>query len=164
MRIVVRGLDKAQARFARMGTTIQAEMLAATMEAVLYVQSQIPGYPPPRHAVTESALKVVRFVTKTGEIVRFKARRKEYKRTGILGASINSMAGEAPGALSRVEPLGSGVKGVVGTSIKYGPYVISNKRQARIHQGRWWTLQDVFVKAQSGIADIYRKMVARWKG
>ncbi len=69
-----------------------------------------------------------------------------YRRTGTTGRTINT----------KVRSLGADVVGAIGTPTIYAPYVIDEKRQAWMHQGRWWTLQGVVQKALNVVLDIYR--------
>jgi len=131
----INGLDKTLAHLDRIGE-IPAAMGDTMKEAVLYVHSQVPPYPAPPPAST-------------------------YRRTGTLGRTVTTMQGSEPSALSRVEvsTLGGIVVGVIGTRLEYAPFVISEGNQAKVHAGRWWTLQGVVKSSWSGIVDIFRKMV-----
>ena len=121
------------------GRTISNALPRVMKQAVLYGQSQIPGYPAPPDGST-------------------------YRRTGTLGRSLTSMQGQAPGALSRVTPLGNHTIGAIGTNIRYGPYVIGRDRQARVHRGRWYTLQSVIEDAKGGIVKIIRNGIMKYIG
>ena len=67
-----------------------------------------------------------------------------YVRTGTLGRSI-----------------GLGGRAKFGTRLSYAPYVIDADRQARMHSGRWWTLQSVLGRAQPGIMRLFEAMTRR---
>ncbi|HPV07924.1 MAG TPA: hypothetical protein PLD57_12680 [Aggregatilineales bacterium] len=136
MRIIINGLESTEQTLARLQTQLGPESERATRKAVLYVQGEVPDYPPAPPGST-------------------------YSRTGTLGRSVTSLAGQAPGALSRVERAGGHTVGIIGTAIKYAQYVIDEERQAWMHEGRWWTLQDVVRNARDGIVAIYRDMVRR---
>jgi len=56
-----------------------------------------------------------------------------YRRSGLLGQSWRPY----------VEGAGMATKGIVDTNLRYAPYVQSRGEQARIHQGRWGTIQTV---------------------
>lgn len=129
------GLDRTLAHLERIGE-IPAAMGGTMKEAVLYVHSQVPPYPAPPVGST-------------------------YRRTGTLGRTVTTMQGSEPSALSRVEvsALGGNVVGIIGTRLDYGPEVISEGEQIRVHAGRWWTLQGTIKNAWGGIVDIFRKMV-----
>lgn len=74
-----------------------------------------------------------------------------YVRTRVLGNSLTT----------EVRSLGSEVVGVLGTETIYGPYVIGEERQARVHRGRWYTLQAVLRSAKDGIIRIFEERVQR---
>lgn len=114
------------------GVDIKAINNTATKTAVLFVQSNIPPYPSPPPDST-------------------------YRRTGQLGRSLTAMQGRNPDALSRVESTLFGDVGYVGTRTKYSPYVVDQDRQARVHKGRWYTLQQVLRNSRAGIVMIYKK-------
>lgn len=75
-----------------------------------------------------------------------------YTRTGELG---NQM-------ISEVRPLGSSVVMYLGSKVPYSPLVIKEKTQARIHRGRWWTIEQVLEKARDGVLRIFEDTVKRW--
>ena len=133
LHISIRGNQPVEEKLKR-GQTFATILKPAMKDAVLYVHSQVPPYPPAPATST-------------------------YSRTGTLGRSVTSLAGMAPGALSDVNPLSGGVIGVVGTNVKYAGYVIDRNRQAHMHKGRWWVLQDVVEKAKPGIKKILQKAV-----
>lgn len=126
----IRGLEDVQQKYATAHRNLRGEMETATRKAVTYVHGQVPGYPPPPATST-------------------------YRRTGTLGRSVTSFSSE--GALSRVEPMGSVVQGVIGTAIGYAPWVIDANRQAGPHRGRWYTLQSVVRGAWDGVKEILRE-------
>lgn len=136
MQLIIRGLEETERTVARLQTQLGPELERATLKAVTYVQGEVPDYPPPPPGST-------------------------YVRTGTLGRSVTSLAGRAPGALSRVEATGGRAVGIIGTNIRYAQYVIDEERQAWMHEGRWWTLQDVVRGARAGIVSIYQGMVRR---
>jgi len=133
--IEIKGLDKVIKKMDKIGD--KDDFRKATREAVLYVQGRVPPYPPPPPTST-------------------------YVQTGQLGRSITSLQGEHPNALSRVGELGGDIVGIVGTNLEYAPYVIDKERQAYMHKGRWYTLQDVVTKASEGIRKVYEAMINRW--
>jgi hypothetical protein len=58
--------------------------------------------------------------------------------------------------------------GVIGSSIEYAPYVISDTKglnqkgpQAWFHKGVWKVIQDVIRENKRGILDIYRERIAQ---
>lgn len=121
------------------GMTLSTQLPDIMKDGVLYVQSQIPGYPT---APSES----------------------RYVRTDTLGRSVTSLQGQADGALARVEPLGNHSVGYIGTNIVYAPYVIGEGTQAAVHQGRWYTLQSVVRGAIPGVVKIIRDGVIKHLG
>jgi len=89
----------------------------------------------------------------------------KYRRTGTLGKSLGSgMSGGKTGAKPTVygvsQSMGSGsYEGRFGTNLSYAKYVIDPKQQAYMHQGRWWTLDNVKENAKSKILKIWQDMV-----
>lgn len=78
-----------------------------------------------------------------------------YRRTGTLGRSIST----------RVASLsGNEVAGYIGTATVYAPYVIDEDRQAWMHRGRWWTLQQVVLNAADGVRRIFETEVRKLIG
>lgn len=123
-----------QAKLQR-GSNLSDSLRTGMKKGVLYVQSQVPGYPAPPAGST-------------------------YTRTGTLGRSVTSMQGQAPGALSRVESVGAHSIGYIGTNIVYAPYVIDENEVAFMHKGRWWTLQNVVKGAVDGVVKIIRAAIS----
>lgn len=122
--------DEALAKaFDKMVRLYSSSISKGMTRAILFVHSQIPGYPPTPPSST-------------------------YKRTGTLGRSVTSLQGSAPGALSRVKSFGDQITGIVGSNIKYAKYVISKGDQAKVHIGRWYTLQAIVEENQGGIKSI----------
>jgi hypothetical protein len=108
----------------------------ATMQAVLYVHSKMPPYPPQKAGST-------------------------YRRTGTLGRTITSLMGHAPDALSRVENKFGQVRGIVGTKLSYAPWVIDQNRQTKSHkQNGWYTLQGVVRSLRAGIKSTYKNALS----
>ena len=132
--IRVKGLDKLQRKFKRFPEDFEKGLRIATLDAVLHVQGSVPEYPS-------------RPATST------------YRRTGTLGRVITALQGRHPDALSRVEALGSAVVGFIGTKLKYARWVIDATRQAFMHKGRWWTLQEVLEGERQEIVKIYERMI-----
>ena len=133
---IANGADKVLGRLDR-GSNLTRDVLPDAMkDAVLYTISQTPGYPSPPAG-------------------------SRYQRTGTLGRSLTGLQGSAPMALSRVEPHGSVVEGYYGTNVTYGPFVVDEKRQAKVHQGRWFTLQGVVQKARPGIVRILKQSIIK---
>ena len=81
-----------------------------------------------------------------------------YGRSGNLGRSINT----------KVKTMGTDVVGLIGSSMTYAPWVISDEEapngdgpQAWMHVGRWYTLQGVVRKAQDNINKFFDDMMRR---
>lgn len=74
-----------------------------------------------------------------------------YTRTGTLGRSITT----------KVEAIGSGAVGSIGTAVVYAGYVIDENRQAWMHRGRWWTLQGVVRGSKDAIIGFYQRAISR---
>jgi hypothetical protein len=135
LNFIVNGRERIKRIFDNFGNLPEAQEKAAE-KAVLFVHSEMPPYPnPPPDS--------------------------NYRRTGTLGRTITTIQGSggAPEALSRVESGMFGVKGIVGTALSYGPYVIGKEDQAEVHRGRWYILEDVIDGLRGDIMKIYRAMV-----
>ena len=108
------------------------EIEKTTRKAVMYVHGKVPAYPAPPVGST-------------------------YKRTGTLGREIST----------KVITMGSDVVGLIGSPTPYAPWVISDEAaggagpQAKVHKGRWYTLQGVVKKAQDAVNKIFEDMVRR---
>jgi len=136
MNIEWRGVKETAQNLVKRGERVRVVEQDAMLEAVLYVHSQMPGYPP---ALPNS----------------------RYRRTGKLGQSVTALSGKAEGALSRVEMLGGNAVGVIGTAIGYAPLVIGEGTQKAIHKGRWWTLQKVVEDAREKIIEIFERRIGK---
>ena len=95
--------------------------------------------------------------------------KSKYQRTGQLGRSLG--VSESGGRIGfadeqEVKPIGQHVvEGVIGTNLKYAPYVIGDgpgPAQAK-HMRHWWTMKTVKAKAEKapGIVAIFEKMVEK---
>ena len=69
-----------------------------------------------------------------------------YVRTELLGRSIGT----------EVKSLGAAIVGTIGTPTVYAPFVISKGEQAKVHRGRWWTLQQVVIDASDEILGFFQ--------
>ena len=75
-----------------------------------------------------------------------------YRRTGTLGKSwTKKVTGDKSGWLA-----------VVGTFLNYAPYVQDEARQAKVHQGRWQTIQSVASEKRDEIFKFVRKAIRSW--
>lgn len=72
-----------------------------------------------------------------------------YRRTGTLGRSWTHSVSE----------MADGLQGEVGTNVRYAPYVQSQERQARVHQGRWPTDEQVIRQNEARIRAIFADAV-----
>lgn len=78
-----------------------------------------------------------------------------YRRTGTLGREITT----------KTERSAGNIQGIIGSATEYSPAVIGEGTQAAVHEGRWWTLFQVVVKASDRVVDFIRAEVdASWKG
>lgn len=134
----IKGLDKAQKDFARLGARFPKFTQDATLKAVLYVHQNMPDYPP-------------------------KPPNSTYDRRFLLFKSVTHMKTKHPEALSRVEPRFGSVTGIVGTRLSYAPWVIDKSRQTRTHKAHgWWNLQDVVKGMRTGIYNVYRQAMKKF--
>lgn len=129
--IRMHGLDQYTGKMQRISTNMPGELKKLTEKAVLYAQSEIPGYPAAPSGST-------------------------YRRKGTLGRAVTAAPGSPLPSLTRVESLGAGVRGVIGGRLDYIGYVIDAVSQAWMHRNRWYTLQKVIEGARGGIEKIYR--------
>jgi hypothetical protein len=129
----IEGLDRLNGKMKKFSGEIQPYMERTTKEAVIFVHSTMPDYPP--EPATSS-----------------------YQRTLTLWRTITSFAGTVTDALSRVESLFGQVVGYIGTKLDYAPWVIDQDQQTQVHQNNgWWNLQDVVVGARDGIVSVYER-------
>lgn len=108
------GLEELLRRFDQADEVVRRELRRAMLRAVLGELQRMPSYPPPPPAST-------------------------YRRTELLGRSLTAMVGRHPAARSTVDGAGDTIRGVIGTAVVYAPFVIG-ERQAKVHRGRWWRL------------------------
>jgi hypothetical protein len=126
MKIVAKGVKELNHKLLAISEGFRPMIEQATNKAVLYVHSTVPKYP----AQPEGT---------------------RYRRTGTLGREITT----------EVRSVGSDVVGVIGSPTVYAPWVISAEEiggigpQAKVHQGRWWTLQGVVERAKEAVVKIY---------
>jgi hypothetical protein len=123
------------------------DKLIPSMEAAMrYIWGQLPEYPPkpqPGEASkywTDKQRRWFFWAVKKGLISPIYRRRM----SGGLGGSISTEVISQPGELI----------GVIGPGMPYAPYVVGKDKQARIHQGRWWVLEDEVEKNVEGAVAI----------
>jgi len=123
-------LVKKSANMAQAIDIIREENLRAMNESLAFGQDFVAKYPPPptgAHTtfVSDKQRRWFFWALSTGVIT------VPYKRTGTLGKSWTT----------DVRPSGTSLNGVLGNVRPYGPYVQDEEVQARIHRGRWPTVQ-----------------------
>lgn len=140
MSIEIRGLDRL---LKKLDAVTAARVIARPMaRGVTRLQRRMQEYPPPLAAIQGPASAPVRFSTRSGRAVNFIARRrKPYRRTGTYGRRWTT----------RITGNATGMVGRVGNNVRYGPFVGSERFQARIHRGRWNTDERVVRQEQPGI-------------
>lgn len=128
--ITIKGMDELNRKLGRIGRDIRPELRRTTDRAVKYVHGTIPSYPAPPATST-------------------------YRRTGTLGRANTT----------EVREIGNEIVGVIGNNTVYAPWVISKEEaagagpQAKVHQGRWYTLQQVVADAKAAVIGLYEQMV-----
>ena len=150
LRIEFRGLDEVIAKYERIERDMPQALTKTMTRAVIYAQGQIPAYPSPPPG-------------------------SAYRRTGTLGRVVTSFPGVSGGRnlgggggtgdgvpLTRVEPIGGGVRGVIGGRLEYLPTVVGEGTQGRAFRGRWWTLEKVIRGAKAGIIKVFRADIMKW--
>lgn len=133
-------LDETIAKYGRIEREMPGSLKKLMVKSMLYAQGEIPSYP---------------------------GGSSSYRRTGTLGRVVTAFPGHSGGRslgggggdnggqpLTRVEPMGGGVRGVIGGRLKYIDYVVGY--QAYMHKGRWWQLKKVITGARGGIVKIFR--------
>ena len=73
-----------------------------------------------------------------------------YRRTGTLGRRWTT----------KVETLTT-FQGTIGNNTVYGPYVQDEAKQARVHKGRWQTIQGVVEEKRSAIVADFQALIRR---
>lgn len=137
-RVRIYGLDRLMGKFSQMERGLPDAMKETTEEAIIYVHSKLPDYPPQPVMST-------------------------YRRTLTLWRTITGFQGTVPDALARVEKLFGEIQGFVGTRLKYAPWVIDRDNQTRAHKANgWWNLQDEVLKVKDGIVKVYEKGIDKF--
>ena len=119
-------------------------------------------YPEKVHALMDVAMRAT-LLTTHENVMPYPAAKPDstYRRTGTLGRTLGSdTLGGVVGApeIFEVRSMGSNFEGHFGTNLEYAPYVIGDTTQAKIHQGRWWTLSKVVEKAMPKIERIWKQL------
>lgn len=143
IRVEYEGLDEIIERMQRFPRRWH-DSLNKTLYAVLFkIWEYVPPYPPP-------------------------PKTSRYIRTGTLGRSLGSgfrggRSGMAPGIFEK--KIGSRFfSATFGTRLEYAPYVIGEE-QAKVHQGRWWTMAKLAKDATRPVLGLFEAMMrglARW--
>lgn len=134
--VKVHGLDEVIAKYGRIESEMPAVLEKTMKKAVIYAQGEIPPYP---------------------------AANSAYRRTGTLGRVVTAAPGSGGvggggESLTRVEPMGGGVRGVIGGRLKYIDYVVGY--QTAVMKGKgWYQLKKVIMDARPGIEKIFRAAV-----
>lgn len=133
MEVEIKGLDKLQRKFEKMGRDLKPDMTKAMDRAMKYTHGTVPPYPPPpseryrrTHVLGNSITTEVRTVG--SDVV------------GVIGTDMVY----APWVISSEEVPGYG-----------GPQAWFHKRTG------WYTLQGVVEKAKDGIIEIFEKAVGK---
>lgn len=121
----IRGLDELLERLGDKSLVADA-LVEALDKSVKTLQARAARYPPSPSGyrmefVSSKQRRYFFWALRTGRI------RVPYRRTGTLGRKITTRVDR--GTLT----------GRVGLKLGYGPYVIGDEKQARIHKGRWYT-------------------------
>lgn len=128
---------------------ILSALRAGAEDGTVYLLRQMQTYPPPPARMAGTAFNPVRFTTRSGRNVSFMARRPEpYRRTNTLKRSWSR----------RVNVDRDGVIGIVGSNSHIAPYnryVQDEALQARIHQGRWSTVQQIGRRSEARIRNMF---------
>lgn len=133
MKIRIEGLDELRRKWGGSEASFKSAFRTAMDRSVKYVHEEIPPYPAPPAGST-------------------------YTRTMQLDRSIGT----------EVRSVGSDFIGTIGTNLIYAPYVISTEKvdargpQAKVHRGRWWTLQGVLEKAKGQVQRIFTQTFEQW--
>lgn len=127
------GLRKLAEKSEKLQLNFGTELEFKGNQIVEHLKDSVPTYPPPPPNST-------------------------YQRTGRLGR----------GFRTDVKPLQHGVKMILSNVVVYSPYVISSERtksgagpQARIHRGRWYTLQGHVLKNVDYIKKEFQALIRR---
>lgn len=134
VQLEIRGLERVRLSVGQLRQKLTPVLSDAALHSVLYVQENLPPYPakPPT---------------------------SKYVRTHLLENSLHAMQGQAEGATSRVDKVGGMVRAFIGTNLEYARWVIDRDRQAWMHVGRWWLLQDEVLSQDAAIQAIFQDYI-----
>lgn len=142
MSIEIRGLEQLYRKFDRVTAT--KTLVPPTQRGLMRLKRPMQFYPPalpPRQGPLRARAARSRRARR--------AYRLGYKRTGTYGKRW----------ATQVVVSGNGVQGRLGNNTRYAPYVGSKQFQARIHQGRWNTDDQVVREEQAAIVADYQATI-----
>lgn len=148
----IEGLDELIEILETLGRDPGFELTPSMENAMRDIWGKLPEYPEkpqPGEASqhwTDKQRRWFFWAVRTGKINPVYQRRM----SGGLGGSISTEVISQPGELI----------GVIGAGMPYAPYVIGKGQQARIHEGRWWTLEDEVEKNVDGAVAIIENDIA----
>jgi hypothetical protein len=131
--IEVKGLAELRTRFQKMPDRFNKGLRKTLDASLVILHENVPKYPAPPPDST-------------------------YIRTATLGRTLGvSMAGTKAGSpdIYTVKPAGGYQVATFGTRLNYAPYVIGEREQAKVHQGRWWTLLTVAKRSTRQITQAF---------
>ena len=140
--IEVEGLDEIKKRFEQFPNKYRDALRATLGASLLKIWENVPPYP---EANPDST----------------------YTRTGTLGRSLGTNEGggaSAGGPKPDIYEVKMGAQmssATFGTRLDYAPHVIGTHTQAKVHQGRWWTMLTIAKKAIPGIQKLFNRFVER---
>lgn len=145
MSVQIRGLDRL---IRKLGKVAGTQVLEKPMQrGVLRLQRRMQEYPP--------ALAGVQGPTRAGASARSVRRfRTPYRRTGTYGRRWTTRIAKGAG----------GLQGKIGNNTRYGPYVGSERFQARVHRGRWNTDDRVVRQEAPGILADFQQAIDKALG
>ena len=161
-------VDDAAARAAldALPSAIDAATRAAMGDAVKLLLREVKTYPPPPDPIQgPSRVPVRTFTTRGGRSVTLLSRRAQgkgvswaeyaalrYKRTMTLAKSWSSdIQGGGGELVGRVASSGQ--------TAPYNRYVQDSELQARVHQGRWATIQEIAARDEDAIQQMFRNRI-----
>lgn len=163
--IVVRS-DVARTLLNELTGRLDRAMRAAMIEANAHLLKQVRDYPPPPDPILGPAIVPIRtFTTRFGQTVRMRANKASGK--GITMGKASSLRYKRTNTLYRswhtiLRGMGAELTGGVyssGQIAPYNRYVQDADRQARIHQGRWITAQDIGERSERTINQMFQSRI-----